>query len=71
MATLFIALVFALIIALFALQNTAMVTVRFLSWEHEASVVLVVIGAACFGGIGICRFTRPPLSADEGNAPPR
>ena len=52
MATLFSALVFALIIALFALQNTAMVTVRFLSWEHEASVVLVVIGAACLAQHG-------------------
>lgn len=49
MATLFIALLFALVIALFALQNTAMVTVRFLLWEHEASLVLVVLGAACLG----------------------
>lgn len=49
MATLFIALVFALVIALFALQNVATGTVRFLLWEYEASLVLVVLGAASLG----------------------
>ncbi len=49
MATLFIALLFALVIALFALQNIAPVTVRFLLWEYEASLVFVVLGAAGLG----------------------
>jgi Uncharacterized integral membrane protein len=49
MATLFIALLFALVIALFALQNIATVTVRFLLWEYEASLVFVVLGAASLG----------------------
>ncbi|MFZ5943324.1 MAG: LapA family protein [Bacillota bacterium] len=45
------ALVFALIVAVFAVQNTMMVTISFLLWEFSISLVLVILGAAAIGAL--------------------
>ncbi|MEO5865470.1 MAG: LapA family protein [Nitrospiraceae bacterium] len=50
MITLIIALILALAIAAFALQNTEAVTVRLLLLDYQTSLVLVILGSA---GIGI------------------
>lgn len=47
--TLVLAVVFAFIIALFAVQNSMMVNVTMLKWNIEASLVLVILGAASLG----------------------
>ena len=45
-------LFFALLIALFAIQNTAPVTVSFLAWRVEAvATSMVVLGAAALGAL--------------------
>lgn len=51
MPMLLMALLFAILIALFALQNTAAVHVRFLAWEYETSLVLVILGSATVGAV--------------------
>jgi uncharacterized integral membrane protein len=43
--------VFAILIALFALQNTVTVNVRFLLWEYDTSLVLIILGSAIFGAM--------------------
>jgi len=45
------ALVFALIVAIFAVQNTTMVAIIFLLWEFRVSLVLVILGAAAIGAL--------------------
>ncbi len=49
MATLFFAFLLALLTAVFALQNTDRVTVRFLIWEYESSLVIVILSSAALG----------------------
>ena len=51
MPTLLIAFLFAILIAVFALQNTAAANVRFLVWEYETSLVLIIISSAMSGAI--------------------
>jgi lipopolysaccharide assembly protein A len=51
MPTLFIALFFSILIAIFALQNTAIVQVRLLLWDYETSLVLVILASAMSGAI--------------------
>lgn len=48
------ALLFALLVAVFAVQNTIAVQVVFLFWQFEVSLVLVILGSACFGAL--CLF---------------
>lgn len=43
------ALIFALIVAIFAVQNTTMVTIAFIIWQFKISLVLVILGAAAIG----------------------
>ncbi len=43
--------VFALALALFAIQNTDPLTVRFVTWSFTASEAVVILGAAIAGGI--------------------
>ncbi len=50
MGVLFLALVLASLTAIFALQNTDAVTVRFVLWEYQTSLVLVILGSV---GVGI------------------
>lgn len=45
------AFIFAILVASFALQNALPVTVSFLLWNMQTSVVLVVLGAASFGAL--------------------
>ncbi|MCP9452241.1 MAG: lipopolysaccharide assembly protein LapA domain-containing protein [Nitrospira sp.] len=51
MPTLLVALLFAILIALFALQNTAVVHVRLLAWDYETSLVLIILGSATVGSL--------------------
>ncbi|HEX6988385.1 MAG TPA: LapA family protein, partial [Bacillota bacterium] len=46
---LLLALLFALLIAIFAAQNAQPVEVRFLSWTWVTSLVLVIVGSAALG----------------------
>lgn len=45
------ALLFALLVAIFAVQNTIAVPVTFLLWKFNLSLVLVILGAASFGAL--------------------
>jgi uncharacterized integral membrane protein len=49
MATLYLACFIALLTAAFALQNTTPVTVRFLFWQYDSSLLLVIVGAVTLG----------------------
>lgn len=51
MGTLILAVVFALMIALFAIQNHAAVTVRLFAWEYETSLALLILGAVSLGAV--------------------
>ncbi|MDP3090576.1 MAG: lipopolysaccharide assembly protein LapA domain-containing protein [Nitrospira sp.] len=51
MPTLFIAFLFAILIAVFALQNTVAVTVHFLLWDYDTSLVLIILGSAMLGAL--------------------
>lgn len=51
MATLLISLILALVAVAFSLQNTEAVTIRFLIWEYQTSLVLVILGALAIGAI--------------------
>lgn len=58
-----ITLVFAVFVAIFALQNAYPVTVHFLDWQFEASLALVILisalaGAVLFGISGLVRQAR-------------
>lgn len=45
------ALVFALIVAVFAVQNAQVVTLGFFGWGQEVSLSVVIIGAAAGGAV--------------------
>ena len=44
-------LIFAVLVAAFAIQNTMPVVVKFLFWEANTSLVLVILGAAAAGAV--------------------
>lgn len=46
-----LALVFALIVAVFALQNAVTVDITFLTWEFSFSQALVILLSASFGAL--------------------
>ncbi|MDK2925725.1 MAG: hypothetical protein PWQ41_1499, partial [Bacillota bacterium] len=46
MFILVVALLCALLVAVFAVQNSVPVTVTFLGWRLEMSLVLIILGAA-------------------------
>ncbi|HHX50977.1 MAG TPA: LapA family protein [Clostridia bacterium] len=47
-----LALVFALIVAIFAIQNASLVDIKFFNWEFaDISLVLVILGSAAVGAI--------------------
>ena len=54
-----IAMVIAVLAVVFALQNTATVTVGFLLWSLQGSQALVLL-AALFAGIAVCFFAFLP-----------
>jgi len=46
------ALLFALMVAVFAVQNAETVNIRFLYWQfHDISLVLVILGSAAVGAL--------------------
>jgi lipopolysaccharide assembly protein A len=49
MTSLLVALSLAILIAVFALQNTFPVTIQFLFWEYQTSLVLVILGSTAIG----------------------
>jgi len=49
MTFLILTLILALVTAAFALQNTDVATIKFLFWEHQTSLVLVILGSAGLG----------------------
>jgi uncharacterized integral membrane protein len=49
MPSLIVALILLLVVAAFALQNTDVVTVQFLLWDYQASLVLIILGALLLG----------------------
>lgn len=51
MSTLFLAFLLALVTAAFALQNTDPVSVQFLVWQYDTSLVLVILGSLAIGAI--------------------
>lgn len=48
---LFLSLLFALLVAIFAVQNATPVTVAFLSGSFQTSLVIIILGAATFGAL--------------------
>ncbi|MDK2882334.1 MAG: hypothetical protein PWP58_670 [Bacillota bacterium] len=53
MFILIVALFCALLVAVFALQNSVPVTVTFLAWRLEMSLVLIILGAAVLGAVAV------------------
>ncbi|NPV91518.1 MAG: LapA family protein [Firmicutes bacterium] len=52
-----IALVIALVIAILAVQNPSVVSLRFLFWEMpNTSLVMLILGSALGGGIAVLAF---------------
>ena len=48
---LIIALIFAIIVAIFSIQNAGPVSLAFFSWEFSTSLVVVVLGSAVLGAV--------------------
>ncbi|HLT57747.1 MAG: lipopolysaccharide assembly protein LapA domain-containing protein [Limnochordales bacterium] len=57
---LIIALLFALAVAVFAVQNAEPITVNLIRWQLETSLVVVVVGSAAAGALvaGVFGFIR-------------
>lgn len=56
MFKLVLAIMCALLIAFFAIQNAVTVTITFLLWKFQTSLVLVILGSAALGAIVIFLF---------------
>lgn len=50
---LIISLFFALLVAVFAIQNTEVVVIRFITWQFSISLVLVLLGSAIVGALAL------------------
>lgn len=50
---LIIALIFSLLVAIFAVQNTETVVVQFLTFDFSISLVLVILGSAFVGAVAL------------------
>lgn len=46
-----LALLFALAVAVFSINNPTPVPIRFLFWTYQAPLVIVILGSAVFGAI--------------------
>ncbi|WP_425061198.1 hypothetical protein SCACP_19810 [Sporomusa carbonis] len=53
MVNLLFAFVFALLVAVLAVQNSLPVTVTFFVWSFQISLVVIILGAATFGAMTI------------------
>lgn len=47
------ALIFSLLVAVFAIQNTEVVVIQFLTWNFSVSLVLVILGSAVVGALAL------------------
>lgn len=52
-----IALIFALLVAVFAIQNAITVQVVLFAWQFETSLVVVIFGAAILGALSVGLFS--------------
>jgi uncharacterized integral membrane protein len=59
MLYLLFALVFSLAVAAFAIQNSLPVTVSFVTWSFQTSLVIVILGSAIFGALAIISLAVP------------
>ncbi len=59
MLSLVLALIFALLVAAFAIQNSLPVTVSFVAWSFQTSLVIVILGAATFGALAVVSLAVP------------
>ncbi len=50
-------LIISIVVAVFAVQNAADVTVGFLMWTVQTSLVVVILGAALLGAVAMGFFT--------------
>lgn len=50
---LIVALVFSLLVAVFAIQNTEIVVIKFLTFQSSVSLVLVILGSAAVGALAL------------------
>ncbi len=50
-------LIISIVVAVFAVQNAADVTVGFLMWTYQTSLVVVILGAALLGAVAMGFFT--------------
>lgn len=56
---LILAFAFSLVVAVFAVQNSVAVTISFLSWSFQTSLVIVILGAATFGALAALSLAVP------------
>ncbi|MDY6863337.1 MAG: LapA family protein [Thermodesulfobacteriota bacterium] len=54
-----IGFVLALIVSVFAVQNSTSITIEFLFWEFNTSLVMVIMGSTAFGAIITAIFSIP------------
>ncbi len=59
MLYLLFALVFSLVVAAFAIQNSLPVTVSFVTWSFQTSLVIVILGSAIFGALAVISLAVP------------
>jgi lipopolysaccharide assembly protein A len=52
-----IVLFFALIVAIFSIQNASTVSISIFTWKYDVSLVIIVLGAIAFGAIVMGVFT--------------
>lgn len=53
-----VALAFAVVVAMFAIQNSALVSVSFFSWQlRDISLAVVILGSAAAGALAVGLFT--------------
>ncbi len=55
--TIIFGLIFAILIAIFAIQNASIVALNILMWEFEISLAVVVLGSIIFGALVIGIFS--------------
>lgn len=48
-----LALICALLVAIFAVQNSVPVAVSFFTWQFQMSLVLIILGAAALGAVAV------------------
>jgi len=60
-----IALIIIALAVIFAVQNTAVITVSFLIWTYHGSLAIVLLVALCAGALISLMFSLPSLLRDK------